>query len=234
MPEGLGYFTLEVPDALRAREFYGKVLGWRTGDGDDPKGYYHIEGSSPDGGINGGASRPQIHTCFLVGDASEAARRIRELGGEAAQPKESPSGWSTDCTDDQGVPFGIWQPSAQYAPAGPPKPGDGDLYYFVLPVTDDAKGKRFYGELLGWEFTEGNHPRGWNIVNVEPPGGMFGMGESQRPIVYFRVPDIEAAVDKVREAGGTAGEIEPNQAGWHVSCRDDQGLAFSLGSVRDT
>ncbi|HEV2778729.1 MAG TPA: VOC family protein [Actinophytocola sp.] len=234
MPEGLGYFVVHVPDALRAKEFYGKTLGWRTGDGEDPKGYHHIEGSSPHGGISGGAREPRIDASFLVRDAKATVGRIRELGGSAPDPREYPSGWSAECTDDQGGRFGIWQPSADYAPAGPAKPGDGDLFYFVLPTADDGKAKRFYGALLGWEFTTGTHPRGWNIANIEPPGGLFGAGAAGPISVYFQVPDIEAAVAAVRAAGGTADPVETNKVGWHAACRDDQGTQFYLGSLRDS
>lgn len=32
----------------------------------------------------------------------------------------------------------------------------GDLVYFVMPVADADKGKAFYGELFGWDFTPGS------------------------------------------------------------------------------
>lgn len=232
MASGLGYYSVHIPDALLAKDFYREVFGWQTGAGNDPMGYHHIEGSSPDGGLAGGADTPRIDSSFMVEDAEATVRKIRELGGQAPDPVPSESGWSAECTDDQNTPFAIWQPAEKYTPDGPPKPGGGDLFYFVLPVADEEKGKRFYGELLGWEFTPGTHPRGWNIVNIEPPGGMFG-GSSGPAAVYFQVTDIEATLDKVRAAGGTAGPVEPNKVGWHAGCRDDQGVEFYLGSLRD-
>lgn len=230
----LGYYVLHVPDSVRAKAFYDQVLGWHAEPGEDPRAYYHVDGSSPAGGIAGGAPEPSITAYFVVDDAQHAARRIRELGGQAPDPTESPSGWSAECTDDQGGPFAIWQPSTTYAEDGPPKPSDGDLFYYVLRVADDDTAKRFYGQLFGWELTTGSHPHGWNITNTEPPGGMFGAGTSGPISVYFRVSDIEAAVRRVRAAGGTPGPVEPNSVGWHADCRDDQGLRFSLGSLRDS
>lgn len=233
MAAGLGYYVINVPDAVRGKAFYHAVLGWRADEGDDPQAYYHVGGSSPAGGINGTPGKPSITTYFLVEDAKAAVAKLRELGGDAADPTQSVSGWSTECVDDQGGPFAIWQPSPSYASDGPPRCEAGDLFYSVLPTADDDRAKRFYGALFGWGFSTGSHPGGWNIGNVEPPAGMFGGGTSGQITVYFRVDDIEAAVARVRAAGGTSGPVEPNSAGWHADCRDDQGLKFSLGSLRE-
>jgi uncharacterized protein len=233
MAAGLGYFVVNVPDAVRAKDFYGSVLGWQAEPGDDPQSYYHVAGSAPAGGISGGAKTPRIATYFLVDDAKTTVTKVRELGGQAPDPTQSASGWSAECTDDQGGEFAIWQPERSHAPAGPPKGAVGDLFYSVLPVADDEQAKRFYGALFGWEFRTGSHPHGWNLVNVEPAAGLFGAGTSGQIMVYFRVDDIEAAVAKVRAAGGTSGPVEPNSAGWHTTCTDDQGVKFSLDSLRD-
>jgi predicted enzyme related to lactoylglutathione lyase len=232
MATQLGYYVVNVPDSVRGKAFYHTVLGWNADSGDDPHAYYHVAGSSPAGGINGAAQTPHITTYFIVDDAKAAAAQIRELGGHADEPVQSKSGWSGACTDDQGGEFSIWQPEPSYAPDGPIKPGMGDLLYSVLPSADDEKARRFYGELFGWEFTPGNHEHGWNILNVEPPAGLFGAGAGPI-IVYFQVADIEAAVTTVKEAGGTPGAVQPNSKGWHADCVDDQGTAFGLVSVRE-
>lgn len=229
MTGGLGYYVVHVPDALRAKAFYGAVLGWDAGQGGDPKGYHHIEGSAPAGGINGGAESPRIATYFRVEDAKETVTRIRELGGQAPDPSQSKSGWSAECEDDQGGPFAIWQPT--YASDAKSRPGD--LFYSVLPAADEDKAKRFYGALFGWRFSKGSHAHGWNIEGVEPAAGMFQSGTSGQILVYFWVADIEAAVARVEAAGGTSGPVQPNQSGWHADCRDDQGTEFSLGSLRE-
>jgi predicted enzyme related to lactoylglutathione lyase len=228
VPAGIGYFVIHVPDPLRAKEFYTEVLDWRFRPDD------HIDGAAPAGGISGGAERPRIDSYFLVEDAAATVARIRERGGTADNPARSPSGWSATCQDDQGGQFAIWQPSESYDHDGPPKGGEGDLFYFVLPVADDERAKRFYQPVFGWEFSTGTHPRGWNIVNCAPPGGLFGAGAPGRPDVYFRVADIESTLARVRAAGGTAGEAQTNKVGWHAACTDDQGVEFHLGALRES
>jgi predicted enzyme related to lactoylglutathione lyase len=105
----------------------------------------------------------------------------------------------------------------------------GDLVYFWIPVPDGEAAKRFYGELLGWEFGEGSHPEGSQITNSKPPGGISGAADSaSHPQVVFQVDDLEVAMAKVRDLGGEAGEPQPGGEGRSVECRDDQGTSFHL------
>ena len=49
-------------------------------------------------------------------------------------------------------------------------------------------------------------PDGSQITDSTPPGGMFAGGEPGEAKVWFEVDDIEAALARVREFGGVAGE----------------------------
>jgi len=105
----------------------------------------------------------------------------------------------------------------------------GDLVYFWIPVPDGEAAKRFYEQLLGWEFAPGDHPEGRQIANVTPHGGILGGAESaSHPQVVFEVDDLPAAMEKVRELGGETGEPMQGGAGHSVECRDDQGTSFHL------
>jgi|tagenome__1003787_1003787.scaffolds.fasta_scaffold20981652_5 predicted enzyme related to lactoylglutathione lyase len=221
----IGYFTINTPDPDRAVAFYTAVFGWgfeSTGD------YHHIAGSSPAGGLTPGA--PGTKPYFVVGDAAAAAVRARELGGTATEPAQSKSGWSVDVEDGHGSRLALWQPAPEYRD-DESKGGVGDLHYFVQPVADDDT-RAFWTALLGWELTPGSHPQGWNIANVNPPGGVF-VGAPGDTILYFHVADVEATAARIRAAGGTAGPAQPNQAGAHAECRDDQGVAFGIGSLNE-
>lgn len=108
---GLGYFTVDAPDAARAASFYGALLGWQaeeTGQG------YHIANISPPGGIDGSATEPGVTIFFRVADVAAAAARVRELGGTVLEEATHPSGGNARCLDDQGVPFQLWQPAPGY------------------------------------------------------------------------------------------------------------------------
>jgi predicted enzyme related to lactoylglutathione lyase len=47
----------------------------------------------------------------------------------------------------------------------------------------------------------------------------------------FRVDDIQAAVERVRAAGGTASEPQHEGYGIRAECADDQGVRFLLGQL---
>jgi predicted enzyme related to lactoylglutathione lyase len=217
----LGYYAIHAPDTARAKDFYTAVFGWTYDSRGD---YHHIAGSSPAGGITPGD--PRIEPSFVVPDAAAAVAQARE-SGSATPPKKSDSGWSFEVEDGHGGRLSLWQPADGYH--GEPKCGDGDALYFVQPVANDAA-LEFWTALLGWELTPGSHERGWNIVNVNPHGGVL-VGEPGPTDVYFHVADVDAAAEKIRAAGGSAGPAQPNQVGAHAICRDDQGITFGLASI---
>ncbi|GAB1515324.1 VOC family protein [Actinophytocola sp. KF-1] len=212
------YYVIRTPDLARAKAFYTAVFGWNYTDDN------HIQGSSPAGGLTEG--EPGTDLYFEVPDVKAAVARLRELGGEAPDPVQSTSGWS--CVAEGGL-LALWQPAEGYAQTSP-KCAEGDLFYYVVPVADDAVKER-YQAVLGWELSTGSHPNGWNIENSAPPGGVF-VDHAGPPDLYFRVADVDETARRVRDAGGTAGEKQPNSAGWHAACRDDQGVDFSISSLR--
>ena len=59
-------------------------------------------------------SRHFGHLAYEVDDIHATCARVRELGGHAAMPAESPSGLSAVVADDQGVSFSLWQPAPGY------------------------------------------------------------------------------------------------------------------------
>ncbi|MDQ1374919.1 MAG: PhnB protein [Actinomycetota bacterium] len=111
----VGYFTLEVPDVVRASAFYRELFGWDPAQGSLPEGR-HVTNVTPPGGLLGGKDRPGIALYFRVADVQAAAARVRELGGEVLEVTEYPSGGNAVCRDDQGLEFQLFQPgSPDYA-----------------------------------------------------------------------------------------------------------------------
>ena len=110
MSGDLVYFQIDVADGERAKAFYGGLFGWKATAGSVPGGF-SFEGPSPPGGGLGGSpspeSRPLVY--FGVEGLDQAIARVRELGGEAGEPKGSQAGRYSICRDDQGVEFGIFE-----------------------------------------------------------------------------------------------------------------------------
>lgn len=106
----------------------------------------------------------------------------------------------------------------------------GNLTHFEIGVPDAARAKAFCGPLFGWTFhAMGDGEEGW----IETGGVRGGLHENDPDAViqpYFEVPDLDAALARVRELGGTAGEASPEAPGFgrFAVCRDDQGVRFGL------
>jgi predicted enzyme related to lactoylglutathione lyase len=111
----------------------------------------------------------------------------------------------------------------------------GELAFFELGVEDVQRGRAFYESLFGWTFEPGPSGEGFVIRAPNVPGGMHGGDRGAVPYVFFRVDDMEAALDRVRELAGTVEEMDVEggedsiaKFGRFKLCRDDQGSAFGL------
>jgi predicted enzyme related to lactoylglutathione lyase len=111
----------------------------------------------------------------------------------------------------------------------------GELAFFELGVEDPEKGRVFYEGLFGWSFEPGPSGQGYVIGTPTIKGGMHGGDKGAAPYVFFAVDDIDAAVAKVQQLGGTVedmdieGDAEAQRTfGRFRLCRDDQGSGFGL------
>ncbi|TCK26154.1 VOC family protein [Pseudonocardia endophytica] len=103
----------------------------------------------------------------------------------------------------------------------------GDLSYTSVWTADADAAARFYSAVLGWETRSDHGGRGHRVTNLRTGMGIYG---GQSPTLFFAavVDDVDAAVERVRAAGGTAGEPTEEPYGRIADCRDDQGLAFAV------
>jgi len=111
----------------------------------------------------------------------------------------------------------------------------GELAFFELGVEDTERGRKFYEAMFGWRFEPGPSGGGFVIGTPTVPGGMHGGDAGGGPYVFFRVDDIDAALARVHELGGTVEEVEMEgdeastaRFGRFKLCRDDQGSSFGL------
>ncbi len=111
----------------------------------------------------------------------------------------------------------------------------GEVGFFELGVDDADRARAFYEALFGWRLEPGPSGQGFTIGTPNVPGGLHGGDPGAVPYLFFRVDDIEAAIERVRELGGTVeeadvegGEDAVAQFGRFTMCRDDQGSSFGL------
>jgi uncharacterized protein len=106
----------------------------------------------------------------------------------------------------------------------------GEPSFFEIGVPDAKRARSFYSRVFDWAF------HSWpdsDMSWIETPGARGGIHEGDpehRIEIYFAVPDIEAAIARVRQAGGQADDPGPEAEGFgrFTACRDDQGVRFGL------
>jgi predicted enzyme related to lactoylglutathione lyase len=109
VPAGpISYVSLLVPDGDAARTFYGAVLGWTYDEG-SPAGTTPMIGMwSGELGSAGHVSYGAVLS-YTVTDIVAAVAAVRAAGGTATDPQQRPYALSSQCVDDQGVPFYLHQ-----------------------------------------------------------------------------------------------------------------------------
>ena len=226
----LFYFTVPAPDLERSKAFFGRVLGWEVGGGALGG---HVSSVTPAGGLMPGAAPDTPMVFITVDDLDAAMAKVIELGGEVDdEVSRGEAGAWVACRDDQGTRFTLQDPTdgihVEYAKAPVKGIRHGDLFYFSLPVADGDAGRRFYGELFGWEFGEPGSAGGMNAHNLVTEGGIGAGREGDHVELWFRVDDLAASIELIRELGGDATDAEDTAEGLISFCHDDQGVAFGL------
>lgn len=221
----VGYVSVWTPDADRAAAFYGHVLGW-TYDA----ATHTVTNTRQRIGLFSVATRQGMLCCYAVTDLDGARQSILDAGGTVGDEQEFEFGTVLDATDTAGTAFAVFRPAP-----GTPRPalngeGPGELSYITYQVPDSAAFKAFYSRLLFWSFDPGRIEDGWGIRETHPMAGIAGGSAAAVVVPMWTVADVDAAVARVREAGGTVIE-EPSQQPYGKSalCTDDQGTRFYLG-----
>lgn len=115
--------------------------------------------------------------------------------------------------------------SARRAPSEP--------YYLTLTTADVERGAAFYGAVLGWEFSEpfngGRHVENTAMpIGLRPPMNPFTTTVPGAIDMWWVARDFDAALQRVRDAGGSVESMNTYDSGREAVCRDDQGIEFRL------
>jgi predicted enzyme related to lactoylglutathione lyase len=238
-------------DMKAAEAFYQAVVGWGVQDGGSPDMAYTVltvEGQGVAGIMplpQEGHMPPAWLTYVAVDDVDAAAAKLETLGGKVMKPPQTVPGVIRFAVvaDPQGAGFLIARglsdaPLPSFAPRAAGTVGWHELF------TSDMDGAfAFYEAMFGWTKAEAYDmgPMGlYQLFKVpgddNAAGGMMKR-MAEMPVsfwgVYFNVDGIDAAADRVREAGGKI-MMAPHQVptgDWIVQCMDPQGAYFSLLAV---
>jgi uncharacterized protein len=246
------WYELMTTDMKAAEKFYRDVVGWTSSPFEESPQPYTMFGR-PDGPPVAGlmtkpadVSAPPFWAMYVgVTKLEEAAAHITRLGGRACSPViDVPTvGRMQMMTDPQGAAFYIYEPSSSdQAPEG--RPNVGEASWHELMTTDAPAAMKFYSEVFGWEESEAMDmgPIGKYHMFNRPHGMIGGMMNKPPEMaqvppnwqIYFRVPDINAAVERIKANGGQIlnGPMEVPGGDMILNAMDPQGAAFSLHEVK--
>ncbi len=163
---------------------------------------------------------------LTVDDVDALAARAVGAGATLERPPaDHPYGRNAVLRD----PFGHrWMVSSQPAVAAPAGPRPGDIGYVSLWVPDVERAASFFSAVLGWRYAAGSGSEGRQVEGTATPHGLWGGQERSTLFLCFVVEDMGPALQRVRDAGGRAGEPRHEPYGVVADCADDQGMPFAL------
>ena len=221
----VGYVSVWTPDADRAAAFYGHVLGWTY----DPA-THQVTNTRQHIGIFS-VDRPPDAVLLLRGCRSRRRPAVdRGRRRQVDELEQFDFGTVLDATDSQGIVVrGLPAAPGHRVPSSTAL---GQANFRTSPTrfrTRRRSRRSIAGCCSGPSSRAASTTAGrWQRPTRWP--GIAGGSAQQVTVPMWTVADIDAAVARVREAGGTVIE-EPSQQpyGKMAHCTDDQGGRFYLG-----
>jgi predicted enzyme related to lactoylglutathione lyase len=106
------HFEIPADDTGASQAFWGSLFGWKFEAYPGPFEYHMTRIGEQTGAAitNMEPGKRGTRAYFSVDEINAGSARVRELGGQAADPMPVPGmGWFSTCTDPQGNEFGLWQ-----------------------------------------------------------------------------------------------------------------------------
>src|SRR3990167_11263379 len=110
------HFDISADDVNRAKDFYGKLFGWKIKKFPGPMEYYLIETEDAEGkkGIGGGIAKREkpyqkITNFIRVSSIDEFIKKVKKLGGKIIESKTAIPGvgYIAGCKDTEDNIFGL-------------------------------------------------------------------------------------------------------------------------------
>jgi predicted enzyme related to lactoylglutathione lyase len=242
------WYELMTTDMKAAEAFYREVVGWGSSPFQaTPQPYTMF--ARPDGRPVAGVMTkpddlpaPPFWAMYVgVQRLEDTAAHIERLGGRTCSPViDVPTvGRMQMMSDPQGAAFYIYEPSE--LPTYPESAAElGEASWHELMTTDAPAAMKFYQEVFGWQPSDALDMGAMGKYHMfDRPHGMIGGMMNKPPEmaqvppnwqIYFRVPDITAAVERIKQNGGQIlnGPMEVPGGDMIVNAMDPQGAAFSL------
>jgi predicted enzyme related to lactoylglutathione lyase len=240
------WYDLMTSDTKAAESFYRNVIGWEAKDsGMTDRSYtlFSVEQIPVAGLMPIPEHAQRAHPGWMgyigVDDVDAYAARIQKAGGKIHRAPEDIPGVGRFCVvaDPQGAGFMLFKGMGD-APAQVTAGTPGHIGWHELLASNGEEAFRFYSELFGWTKAEAVDMGAMGIYQIfatsgVPVGGMMTK-TPQMPVpawlYYFNVEAVDAAVERVKKAGGRI-VLEPAAVpggSWIVQAFDPQGAKFAF------
>jgi uncharacterized protein len=239
-----------TPDIGAAESFYRDLLGWEIPEQPNSAQLGGYRRAKLNGRDVAGASpkmddaQPCVWATYIsVEDADATTAKVREAGGSVmVEPMDVMGmGKMAVFTDPTGAVIGLWEPGT-FAGAELVNE-DGCFGWNELGTRDVPAARDFYGQVFGWTVEEQEMP-GMGTYNVfkdgeHVRGGMMDISNMPAEVpphwlVYFTVPDADAAAETAKSAGGQVlnGPFDIS-VGRLAIVMDPQGAMFAVMAPSD-
>jgi predicted enzyme related to lactoylglutathione lyase len=238
------WVDLMTNDVDAAHSFYAGLFGWEIADQGEEYGNYGlatlrgrtVAGIGP---IQDPGMPPAWTTYLATTNADTTAAKVKDAGGTVlmAPMDVGETGRMALAQDPAGAVVGFWQAKEHIGAELVNEPGT--LCWNELHVRDTQAADEFYRAVCGYELEKLDGPPGFDykMLNVDgrPAGGRMHMGQdfpAEVPaqwLCYFAVEDTDAAVEKIKAAGGSL-TVGPNDSayGRMAICADPAGATFAI------
>jgi predicted enzyme related to lactoylglutathione lyase len=243
------WYELMTTDKGAAEAFYRTVVGWKTapfeGAGQPYTMFNKTSGDVPVAGVMkkpDEVKAPPFWAMYVgTPRLEETAAHVKRLGGKEHTPViEVPTvGRMQMMMDPQGAAFYIYEPArSDQQPEGAPDVGEAS--WLELMTTDMPAAMTFYQQLFGWQPSQAMDMGSMGTYQMfDRPHGMIGGMMNKPPEmanvppnwqIYFRVPDVDAAAERITANGGRIlnGPMEVPGGDRVLNAMDPQGAAFGL------
>ncbi len=233
-------------DLEGSERFYASVVGWTLGPNTMNDQRYTLlkAGAAAVAGLmpispHAEGVAPMWTGYVAVDDVAAYADKVTAAGGMIHRgPTEIPNvGTFAIAGDPGGAGFVLFRGESADAPTYDPT-GLGHIGWRELAAGDGEKAFAFYADLFGWRKTQAMPMGPGNVYQLfATQSGQEGAvytkdAETPHPFwrFYFNVEAIDAAIERVKIAGGkvTNGPHEVPGARWIVHALDPEGAAFAL------
>jgi len=215
------WIDLMAHDMAAAEAFYGKVFGWEPDpqdtQGGPPYTVFRLRGKEVAGmgqmmdEMKSQGVPPIWNSYINVDDVETATNKAAALGAQVQLPPMQvvEAGWMSMIQDPTGAMVALWKKNRHFGAELCNEPGS--FSWNELATRDIEGARKFYGDLLGWQFEENkDSPSKYYIIKNDgrDNGGIIEMTEQWGEMpphwaVYFTVANAADAVQQIESQGGS-------------------------------